>query len=51
MKQLSLCATINEPFSHNHWAHMPRLRKPARLEPVLRNKSSHGNEKPAAHRR
>ena len=36
-----------EPASHNYWAHAPRLLKPARLEPVLRNKRSHRNEKPA----
>ena len=27
-----------EPVSHNYWAHVPQLLKPARLEPVLRNK-------------
>ena len=36
-----------EPASHNYWAHMPQLLKPAGLEPVLRNKRSHRNEKPA----
>ena len=35
-----------EPVSHNCWAHMPQLLKPACLEPVLRNKRSHLNEKP-----
>ena len=35
-----------EPASHNSWAHVPQLLKPARLEPVLRNKRSHRNEKP-----
>ena len=35
-----------EPASHNYWAHVPHLLKPARLEPVLRNKRSHRNEKP-----
>ena len=35
-----------EPMSHNYWAHVPQLLKPARLEPVLCNKRSHGNEKP-----
>ena len=30
-----------EPVSHNYWTHMPQL-----LEPVLRNKRSHHNEKP-----
>ena len=38
-----------EPTSHNYWAHVPQLLKPARLEPTLRNKRSHRNEKPAHH--
>ena len=29
------------------WAHAPQLLKPVHLEPVLRNKKSHRNEKPA----
>ena len=40
-----------EPTSHNYWAHVPQLLKPTRLEPVLRNKRSHHNEKPAHHNR
>ena len=36
-----------EAASHNYWARVPQLRKPACLEPVLRNKRSHDNEKPA----
>ena len=32
--------------SHNYWARVPQLLKPAHLEPVLRNKRSHCNEKP-----
>ena len=36
-----------EPTSHNYWAHVPQLLKPAHLEPVLHNKRSHRNEKPA----
>ena len=36
-----------EPASHNYWARAPQLLKPARLEPVLRNKRRHRNEKPA----
>ena len=36
-----------EPASHNYWAHEPQLLKPARLEPVLCNKRSRRNEKPA----
>ena len=32
--------------SHNYWAHVPQLLKPVRLEPLLHNKRSHGNEKP-----
>ena len=38
-----------EPASHNYRAHVPQLLKPTRLEPVLRNKRSHDNEKPAHH--
>ena len=38
-----------EPVSHNYWAHVPQLLKPAHLEPVLRNKRSHRNEKPVNH--
>ena len=36
-----------ELASHNYWAHVLQLLKPARLEPVLRNKRSHRNKKPA----
>ena len=36
-----------EPASHNYWARVPQLLKPKHLEPVLQNKRSHGNEKPA----
>ena len=36
-----------EPACHNYWAHAPQLLKPALLEPVLHNKRSYGNEKPA----
>ena len=32
--------------SHNYWARAPQLRKSVRLEPVLRSKRSHLNEKP-----
>ena len=35
------------PMSHNYWARVPQLLKPARLEPELRNKRNHCNEKPA----
>ena len=38
-----------EPTSHNCWAHVPQLLKPAHLEPMLRNKRSHHNEKLAHH--
>ena len=38
-----------EPVSHNYWARMPQLLKPAHLEPMLCNKRSHHNEKPARH--
>ena len=36
-----------EPASHNYWTHVPQLLKLACLEPVLCNKRSHRNEKPA----
>ena len=39
-----------EPASHNYWAHAPQLLKPARLEPMLRNKRSHCSEKPFHHK-
>ena len=42
-------ASALEPASHNYWAHVPQLLKPARLEPVLCNKRSHCDEKPAHH--
>ena len=43
----SYWACALEPASHNYWARVPQLLKPVRLEPVLRNKRSHRNEKPA----
>ena len=36
-----------EPASHNYWTRVPQLLKPARLDPMLCNKRSHRNEKPA----
>ena len=41
------CHGATKPMSHNYWAHVPQLLKPMRLEPMLRNKRSHRNEKPA----
>ena len=38
-----------EPVSHNYWARVPQLLKPTCLEPVLRDKRSHRNEKPVHH--
>ena len=35
-----------QPMSHSHRACVPQLLKPVHLEPVLRNKRSHRNEKP-----
>ena len=35
-----------EPECRNYWAHVPQPLKPARLEPMLRNKRSLHNEKP-----
>ena len=36
-----------EHMCHSYWAHLPQLLKPACLKPVLCNKRSHDNEKPA----
>ena len=36
-----------EPASHNYWACVSQLLKPTCLEPVLHNKRSHCNKKPA----
>ena len=36
-----------EPTSHNYWARVSQLLKPTCLEPVLRNKRSHRDKKPA----
>ena len=36
-----------EPVSHNYWAREPQLLKPVCLEPMLHNRRSHCNEKPA----
>ena len=38
-----------EPVSHNYWVRVPQLLKPMRLQPMLCNKRSHRNEKPAHH--
>ena len=39
-------ACVLEPASHSYWACLPQLLKPMHLEPMLRNKRSHRNEKP-----
>ena len=43
----SYWACALEPVSHNYRAHVPQLLKPTHLEPMLCNKRSHHNEKPA----
>ena len=43
----SYWACALEPTRHNYWARAPQLLKPTCLEPMLRNKRSHRNEKPA----
>ena len=43
------CACALELVSHNYWALMPQLLKPACLEPMFRNRRSHRNEKPVHH--
>ena len=40
------CLGATKPVRHNYWAHVPQLLKPVCLEPVLRNKRNHRNEKP-----
>ena len=40
------CCGATKPTSHNYWACVPQLLKPACLEPVLHNKRSHRDEKP-----
>ena len=50
--KLSPCTTTTEPALYSLRATTteacaPQLLKPVRLEPVLRNKRSHHNEKPA----
>ena len=41
------CACALEPISRNYWARVSQILKPVRLEPVLHNKRSHRDEKPA----
>ena len=41
------CRRATKPVRHNYWAHVLQLLKLVRLEPVLCNKRSHCNEKPA----
>ena len=43
------CHGATKPAIHNYWARVPQLLKPAHLEPVLGNKRSHRNGKPAHH--
>ena len=38
------CRRATKPMCHNYWACVPQLLKPARLEPMLRNKRSHRSE-------
>ena len=45
----SYWACALEPVSHNYWARVPQLLKPVPLEPELRNKRNHRNEKPEHH--
>ena len=41
------CCGATKPVRHNYRARAPQLLKPTCLEPMLRNKRSHRNEKPA----
>ena len=40
------CRRATKPMCHKYWACMLQLLKPVHLEPMLRNKRSHHNEKP-----
>ena len=54
----AICRSVTKPVHHNfwacalelvsqnYWARVPQLLKPSRLEPMLRSKRSHRNEKP-----
>ena len=44
-----ICWEVTKPRYHNYWTHKVQLLKPTCLEPVLCNKRSHQNEKPAYH--
>ena len=41
------CRRATKPVSHSYWACVPQLLKLVCLEPMLHNKRSHPNEKPA----
>ena len=40
------CRGATKPMLHSYRAHVPQLLKPTSLEPMLRNKRRHRNEKP-----
>ena len=44
------CRGVTKPVSHNYWARVLQLLKPAHLDPLLRNKRSHHNEHPLQQR-
>ena len=43
---VSVLGLGRSPMPHSRYAPVPRLLKPAGLEPMLRNKRSHRNKKP-----
>ena len=45
----STCHEATKPMHHNYWACVLQGMKPKCLQPVLRNKASHRNEKPEDH--
>ena len=47
--KIPTCRRATKPACHNYQAHVPQLLKSACLEPMLCNKRSHRNEKPAYH--
>ena len=47
VQEYPTCRGAAKPMCHNYWVCVPQLLKPTCLEPMLRNKRSHHNEKTA----
>ena len=46
VREDSTCSRATKPVCHKHWAYVPKLLKPACLEPTLWNKRRRRNEEP-----